>query len=487
MYVSLFMKQAIQEKTFCNVYALIYKDLSRENLIFKSTFLNALQYEFEEKDRSIPSIVNDKDLIEELTSKNKREIFGVIRLISEIYKLGLLPKTIIFSCISKLLNTNEIEQLCILITNIGSKLDSKDLEYLFTQIKIIAQNQCNKIRFMVEDLIDLKNNKWIKRKSPSPQKESPKSEIKLDSNKIQMLFEEYSETREMEDFMYGLNTDFKNEDHVFVFAEAFFMSAKSKDKIEEIVELLTSNMNELKFGDTEIASIVKSIFNKIPLYYMENSRLSENVGHFLSLMMEKYPKCINSNTFKWTEFTNLNNIKLSNGTIYSIILDSVNKSPQNDVNWNQFCSLNNIKITNDSKSSPININININIGNETTSNIKSIPTPNTKNVHTSNIKSIRKSNIKSVTANANIKPNTTYTHDKQMQVCVKNLSCTTNRNDLIKIFGNIGKLKIFIATQNDLCKGFAYITFEHKNLVHEAINKTGELCKGKYITVEYVN
>jgi translation initiation factor 4G len=97
---------------------------------------------------------------------------GNIRFIGELFKLGMLGTNIMHFCIKKLLDGDinnpieeDIEQLCKLLENVGLKLDVESakrwMDDYFERLKKISKNLSNRYRFMVEDLIDLRNNKWV--------------------------------------------------------------------------------------------------------------------------------------------------------------------------------------------------------------------------------------------------------------------------------------------------------------------------------------
>ena len=81
----------------------------------------------------------------------------------------------------------------------------------------------------------------------------------------------------------------------------------------------------------------------------------------------------------------------------------------------------------------------------------------------------------------------TRQNDNHLKVVVKQLHPDTTRSDLVKTFGKIGKLKIFILMNDKTgkCKGTAFITFENKNQVEQATEFDGRKLKNKIICVEY--
>lgn len=123
----------------------------------------------------------------------RKRSLGNIRLIGELFKLGMLTVRIIHDCIRELLQRQKeeatesrdesLECLCKLITTVGTKLEKdtiellnkstkdktssiKNLEFYFIEINALIQNKATspRIRFMMQDLVDLRRNKWVPRR-----------------------------------------------------------------------------------------------------------------------------------------------------------------------------------------------------------------------------------------------------------------------------------------------------------------------------------
>ncbi|XP_055935893.1 eukaryotic translation initiation factor 4 gamma 3-like isoform X2 [Argiope bruennichi] len=120
-----------------------------------------LQLEYEEKKRKI---------------KNKR--LGNIRFIGELFKLNMFTEPITHVIIKRLLNQeNEqsLECLSEFLKTIGKELDDKEatknscdkqLDIYLAQIELIVEKRLTslRIRFMLQDVIDLKKNNWVPRR-----------------------------------------------------------------------------------------------------------------------------------------------------------------------------------------------------------------------------------------------------------------------------------------------------------------------------------
>ncbi|KAK2702923.1 eukaryotic translation initiation factor 4 gamma 1-like [Artemia franciscana] len=131
--------------------------------------------------------------LDERIAKTKRIMLGNIRFIGELFKLRMLTIKIMNFCISKLLKSREEEQLeclCILISTIGktyeeeydakyqravaeSKSSGKQLQIQLTKLDVYldemkklsqSEDLSSHIRFMLMDVLDLKQNRWVPRR-----------------------------------------------------------------------------------------------------------------------------------------------------------------------------------------------------------------------------------------------------------------------------------------------------------------------------------
>lgn len=86
----------------------------------------------------------------------------------------MLTVNIMMRCLSNLLDNKDeesLECLCKLLTTVGKELESKsnvNLAQIFTAMKNIVEKKDGKvssrIRFMLQDVIDLRNSKWVPRR-----------------------------------------------------------------------------------------------------------------------------------------------------------------------------------------------------------------------------------------------------------------------------------------------------------------------------------
>ncbi|PON99783.1 Armadillo-type fold containing protein [Trema orientale] len=187
--------RAIMEPTFCEMYANfcyhirgelpVFIDDNDKMITFKRLLLNKCQEEFErgkrEKEEANKADEEGEVIQYEAESgekriKARRRMFGNIRLIGELYKEYMLPEKIIHHCIQILLalhqtpNEEDVEALCILISTTGGIIDrpktKKNVDAYFEGLKTLSNNMklSSRVRFMVKDVIDLRESKWQQRR-----------------------------------------------------------------------------------------------------------------------------------------------------------------------------------------------------------------------------------------------------------------------------------------------------------------------------------
>jgi translation initiation factor 4G len=126
-----------------------------------------------------------QELLDEKLSKAKRRSLGNIRFIGELFKLGMLTEGIMHDCINRLLKqeTDEenLECLCKLLTTIGKDIDKtqaaklmkehfEKLDKIIGRTRRPAANISSRIRFMILDVIELRHNIWVPRRTENAPK-----------------------------------------------------------------------------------------------------------------------------------------------------------------------------------------------------------------------------------------------------------------------------------------------------------------------------
>ncbi|KAJ6638926.1 Eukaryotic translation initiation factor 4 gamma 3, partial [Pseudolycoriella hygida] len=212
--IELVFEKAIDEPNFSVAYAQLCHKLSEKCFVvdadakqakFKKTLITKCQNEFQNHVIVEEAKVAEKlqpfiQKIEETTDpdrkaecqanyeeeerKLRRRSVGTVRFIGELFKMGMLTSNIMMNCVSSLLDRNsedKLECLCKLLTTIGAKLEDKknaaSLAEYFKQMREIVEkkNQNTKIssrvRFMIQDVIDLRKNNWVpRRETANPKK-----------------------------------------------------------------------------------------------------------------------------------------------------------------------------------------------------------------------------------------------------------------------------------------------------------------------------
>ncbi|KAM6970131.1 eukaryotic translation initiation factor 4 gamma 1-like, partial [Aplochiton taeniatus] len=197
--IDLIFEKAISEPNFSVAYANMCRclmglkvpttDKPGVTVNFRKLLLNRCQKEFE-KDRDDDEFfeMKQKELdaasgeeekqqlkvaLEEAKDKARRRSLGNIKFIGELFKLKMLTEVIMHDCIVKLLKNHDeesLECLCRLLSTIGKDLDFEKAkprmdQYFHQMDKIIKEKKTSsRIRFMLQDVIDLRWNSWVPRR-----------------------------------------------------------------------------------------------------------------------------------------------------------------------------------------------------------------------------------------------------------------------------------------------------------------------------------
>ncbi|XP_056906384.1 eukaryotic translation initiation factor 4 gamma 1-like isoform X4 [Takifugu flavidus] len=197
--IDLIFEKAISEPNFSVAYANMCRcliglrvetsDKTGATVNFRKVLLNRCQKEFE-KDKDDDEIIERKRkeldsasedvkqrLVEELQEAEdsaRRRSLGNIKFIGELFKLKMLTEVIMHDCIVKLLKNHDeesLECLCRLLSTIGKDLDFEKakprMDQYFNQMeKIIKERKTtSRIRFMLQDVLDLRRNNWVPRRA----------------------------------------------------------------------------------------------------------------------------------------------------------------------------------------------------------------------------------------------------------------------------------------------------------------------------------
>ncbi|XP_057189124.1 eukaryotic translation initiation factor 4 gamma 1a isoform X4 [Triplophysa rosa] len=197
--IDLTFEKAISEPNFSVAYANMCRclmglkvptsDKPGVTVNFRKLLLNRCQKEFEkdkdddeifeQKQKELEAAAEEeerqrlKDELEDSKDKARRRSLGNIKFIGELFKLKMLTEPIMHDCIVKLLKNHDeesLECLCRLLSTIGKDLDFEKAkprmdQYFHQMEKIIKDRKTSsRIRFMLQDVIDLRRNNWVPRR-----------------------------------------------------------------------------------------------------------------------------------------------------------------------------------------------------------------------------------------------------------------------------------------------------------------------------------
>uniref|UniRef100_A0A672L7W7 Eukaryotic translation initiation factor 4 gamma 3-like n=1 Tax=Sinocyclocheilus grahami TaxID=75366 RepID=A0A672L7W7_SINGR len=195
--IDLVFEKAIDEPSFsvaygnmCSCLATLkvpMTDKPNSTVNFRKLLLNRCQKEFEKdkvdddafekKHRELEAATSRERLQEELEEakdKARRRSIGNIKFIGELFKLRMLTEAIMHDCVVKLLKNHDeesLECLCRLLTTIGKDLDFEKakprMDQYFNQMEKIVKERktSSRIRFMLQDVIDLRLHNWVSRRA----------------------------------------------------------------------------------------------------------------------------------------------------------------------------------------------------------------------------------------------------------------------------------------------------------------------------------
>ncbi|XP_052465573.1 eukaryotic translation initiation factor 4 gamma 3 isoform X1 [Carassius gibelio] len=220
--IDLVFEKAIDEPSFSVAYANMCRclatlkvptaDKPNTTVNFRKLLLNRCQKEFERdkvddvvlerKQKELDSTTSPtekeklQEELEEAKDKARRRSTGNIKFIGELFKLKMLTEPIMHDCMVKLLKNHDdesLECLCRLLTTIGKDLDFEKakprMDQYFNQMEKIVKERktSSRIRFMLQDVIDLRLHNWVSRRADQGPKtiEQIHKEAKLEEQEEQ--------------------------------------------------------------------------------------------------------------------------------------------------------------------------------------------------------------------------------------------------------------------------------------------------------------
>lgn len=171
--------------------------------MYKNIDISSRMKDIEDADDPERKKVMEAELDEEKRKARKRWL-GLIRFIGELYMHNLLSWLILCDCLHNLLNTEDdesLECLCTLLRTIGSKFedhmrslkekdkrskDSKvpvpDMDNYFLRLQSIVDNKppytSSRVRFMIQDILDMRKESWKVRKVQNENKPKTHEELR---------------------------------------------------------------------------------------------------------------------------------------------------------------------------------------------------------------------------------------------------------------------------------------------------------------------
>lgn len=197
--ILLIFDKALDEPKYSSMYALLCRKLCEEapnfdppstntgshnNNTFRRLLLAKCQDEFENR-RKASEAFDKKDGAltpeeEEQRGVAKHKMLGNIKFIGELGKQGLLHEAILHQCVQQLLAkkkrqttkdvAEDLECLCQIMKTVGHRLDTEKAKALmnqyFERMQIFASNSelPSRIRFMLQDVLELRANRWVPRR-----------------------------------------------------------------------------------------------------------------------------------------------------------------------------------------------------------------------------------------------------------------------------------------------------------------------------------
>jgi len=247
--MELVFEKALDEPIFSVAYARMCRELELKGVAdnegkainFRTLLISRCQKEFladymegldtEEYNKKLENASTEKEKKEitlEFSAKElklRKRSLGNIRFIGELYKIGMLTGRIMHECVRKLLvKTDEesLECLCNLVTTVGEKLEMEtknmlakaqaqgtsvpgfsNLDSYFTKMVEITENKSipARVRFLMQDVIDLRKAKWVKRREDAGPKmiDQVHADAKKEELRVQLANMEPPPARKSED------------------------------------------------------------------------------------------------------------------------------------------------------------------------------------------------------------------------------------------------------------------------------------------------
>ena len=179
--MSMIVDKAMEEPHFAELYARFSSNLAKVHKIFKKTLLALCESHFDDTAESGDSAADMADTDEEAIMIKKKYI-GLMQFIGELYRVDIIKGKIMISCLERLFvraDEEKLECFAKLMTTVGDKLDHEEgiedhdhLEHIWQDVNSMAgrprtdgqqsdlKAPSNRIKFLLQDLIDMRNDGW---------------------------------------------------------------------------------------------------------------------------------------------------------------------------------------------------------------------------------------------------------------------------------------------------------------------------------------
>lgn len=179
--ILMIVDKAMLEPHFAELYARFSAKITSVHKVFRKTLLGICQELFEETDKE-PELPPDMDPLErefEL-NKSRQKSIGLMSFIGQLYQMSIIKGHIMIECLQRLMVVDDEERLeCFakLMTTIGNRLhdeeDEPEMKEIWGKVYSMAGKSSDprgpkapstRIKFLLQDLIELKNNDWVLRR-----------------------------------------------------------------------------------------------------------------------------------------------------------------------------------------------------------------------------------------------------------------------------------------------------------------------------------
>ncbi|KAL3941737.1 MAG: hypothetical protein SGBAC_003949 [Bacillariaceae sp.] len=176
--IHLLIQKSQMEHHFGPLYASLCAIIAKKFKPFKKELLTQCQKEFQKdtakKIAETTKGITDKTEVEYHTMLIRKGYLGHMKFLGELYKRDVVKLSSMMHCLDELLqedeNEDSLECFAELMTTMGAKLDghAKKNNKPFDWDRVVTIRKStkisNRIKFLLQDLLDLRNNEWVSRR-----------------------------------------------------------------------------------------------------------------------------------------------------------------------------------------------------------------------------------------------------------------------------------------------------------------------------------